>query len=546
MLKVLPLGGLGEIGMNCLSFEWEDSIVLIDCGVQFPGPSYPGAEMLIPDLRYIIERKKKLVGVVVTHGHDDHIGAIPYLAEHMPVTVYTPPFPRGLLNNKLVEHPAAKEVTFVEYKPNESFVVGPFTFHPIPVMHSIIESHAFAIETPVGVVVHTGDFKHETQEIGGDSFSFDEFERWGNQGIKLLMSDSTNAERLGHTISELEITATFEDIFSKQTGRILIALFASNIRRIESFLHLAHKLGKKVALVGRSMHTYSRLAHEQGTLKIPPDTLVLVERIGEVTDDKVIILLTGSQAEPQSALVRIANEDHKDLSIRDNDTIYFSSRFIPGNERNITSLIDQLYRQGAEVVYESHHTIHVSGHAYQDELLMMLNACKPKYFVPLHGEYRHLSKHSKLARQSGVKPENIFIIENGQSIEVGVDGVRLGEKHELEKGVVVDRFSMESSTAQFSKRVQLAKTGLVFASLLRDKRTKDLLCRPSIMPYGLLYREGEEEKETVERAKDWIEDLYEEIIAAQDPLEALRVEVRRFFRKRVSHKPVVMPLILDI
>lgn len=546
MLKVLPLGGLGEIGMNCLALEWDDALVLVDCGIQFPGPNYPGAEMLTPDLRYLIERRKKLKGVVVTHGHDDHIGGIPFLAERMPVTVYTPPFPRGLLENKLEEHPGAREVTFVEYQAGKSFSVGPFTFHPIPVQHSIIESHAFAIETPVGVVVHTGDFKHDPNEIGGESFSFEGFERWGNAGIRLLMSDSTNAERIGHTISELDIAGSFEKIFDKQSGRILVALFASNIRRIETLLHLAHQRGKKVALLGRSMHSYTRLAHELGTIKIPPETLVLVEHVGQFKDDEVIVLLTGSQAEPQSALVRIAHHEHKDFEIRPGDTVYLSSRFIPGNERNISAMIDQLYRSGAEVVYESFHAIHVSGHGFQEELLMMLNACKPQYFVPLHGEYRHLSKHAKLAKQSGVRPENVFVIENGQSIELGVDSMRLGEKYELEKGVVVDRFSMESSATLFSKRVQLSKTGVVFAGIVRDKRTHDLICRPSVMPYGLLYREGEDEVSTVEGAKDWIEDIYEEILDAEDPVEALRIEMRRYFRKKVSHKPVVIPLITDI
>lgn len=546
MLKVLPLGGLGEIGMNCLCLEWGDALVLVDCGIQFPGASYPGAEMLTPDLRYLVERRHKMLGVVVTHGHDDHIGAIPFLAERMPLTVYTPPFPRGLLQNKLQEMPRTHKIEFVEYQPHESFEVGPFTFHPIPVQHSIIESHAFAIETPVGTLVHTGDFKHDPNEHHGKSFSFEAFEAWGKKGIKLLLSDSTNAERIGHTLSEVDISHSFESIFENQSGRILIALFASNIRRLESLLQIAHRRGKKVALVGRSMHSYTRLAHDQDGMDIPKNTLILAENVGNYPDDKVVFLLTGSQAEPQSALVRIAHGEHKEIKIKSGDQIFLSSRFIPGNERNIAAMIDQLYRSGAEVTYEAFHSIHVSGHGFQEELLMMLAACQPEFFIPLHGEYRHLAKHAKLAKQAGVTPENVFVIENGQSIEIDRAGVRLGEKFELEKGVIVDRFSMESSASLFSKRVQLAKTGIVFVSLLKDRKTHELVCRPSVMPYGLMYREGEQEYETIEGAKDAIEDFYEELLEAQDMNEALRIEMRRYFRKRVSHKPVVVPVILDV
>ncbi len=547
VLRILPLGGLGEIGMNCLCLEWDDALVLIDCGIQFPGSAFPGAEMLTPDMRYLMERRKKMKGVVVTHGHDDHIGAIPFLSERMPLTVYTPPFPKGLLKNKLSEVPDSKGVEFVEYKAPQSFKVGPFTFHPIPVSHSIIESHAFAIETPVGTIIHTGDFKHDpTDVLQGKSFSFDEFEKWGAKGVRLLMSDSTNAERLGHTISEEDITGSFESIFQQQNSRILIALFASNIRRLENVFRVAARLGKKVALLGRSMHSYTRLAHELSAMNIPPETLILVENTSLYRDQDVIVLATGSQAEPQSALVRIAHGEHKDFKIKPGDQVYLSSRFIPGNERNIAAMIDQLYRAGAEVTYEAFHSIHVSGHGFQEELMMMLGACKAEFFIPLHGEYRHLSKHAKLAKKSGIRPENIQVIENGQSIELDASGMRLGPKYEIEKGVVVDGYSMETSATLFSRRIQLAKTGIVFVTILRDRKTHDMVSRPSIVPYGLLYREGENEEDSVEDAKNWVEDAYEDILDKDDSLEALRIEMRRYWRKRASHKPVVIPLILDV
>ncbi len=428
-LKILPLGGLGEIGMNCLVLEWAEQMVLIDCGIQFPDASYSGVDLLTPDLSYVRSRLANLLGVVVTHGHDDHIGGIPFLAKDAELDIYCTPFPEGLVRNKLAEATDIHEVRFHAVKARAQFQLGPFTFDPIPVQHSIIESMAFVIQTPVGNIVHTGDFKHDANEVvPGEAIGFEPFEEWARQGVLLLLSDSTNAERSGHTLSELDIAKSFEGIFSSQSGRLFIALFASNIRRIEKLLWIAKGLGKKVALAGRSMHSYLRLAHEQGALKIPEETLVLLENIDAYADDRVIVLLTGSQAEPQSALVRISQGVHKDIQIKSTDRVVLSSRFIPGNERNITAMIDHLYRLGAEVTYESIHQIHVSGHGFQDELLMMLHATKPKFFVPIHGEFRHLAKHAKLAQAAGVAPENVRVVEDGQLLEVDKDSLLLGER----------------------------------------------------------------------------------------------------------------------
>ncbi len=426
-LRILPLGGLGEIGMNCLVLEWGNEIVLIDCGIQFPDASYGGVDLLVPDLAYVRDRFKSLRGIVVTHGHDDHIGALPFLAREGEIHVYTTPFPRGLIRQKGEEYPEVRNIVFHDISPRKPFKVGPFTFDPIPVQHSIIESLALSIETPVGTIIHTGDFKHDPNEIGGEVIGFEPFQEIGDKGVALLLSDSTNAERTGHTLSELDIAKSFEQIFASQTGRLLTALFASNIRRIERLMQLASAQGKKVALAGRSMHSYTRLAHEQSSLTIPADTLILLENTHKYPDDKVIILMTGSQAEPQSALVRVSQGVHKDIQIKSGDRVILSSRFIPGNERNITSMIDHLYRLGAEVTYESIHQIHVSGHGFQDELMMMLRAARPRHFVPIHGEYRHLAKHSKLASQAGVSPENIQILEDGQSLDLTKKGLFRGE-----------------------------------------------------------------------------------------------------------------------
>ncbi len=545
-LKILPLGGLGEIGMNCMVLEWAGELVLIDCGIQFPDASYPGVEILTPDLGYVRQHADRLRGVVMTHGHEDHIGAIPFLLMDTDVDVYCTPFPRGLLENKLVEYPQLEDIRFHEIVPRKKFKVGPFTFDAIPVAHSIIEACALAIETPIGVVIHSGDFKHDTTLLDGESTGFEAFKEYGDKGVRLLMSDSTNAERTGHTISEDNVAEAFEPIFKEQNCRLFIAQFASNIRRIENLLKLAAKYGKKVAFAGRSMHSYTRLAHGQDQMDLPSDTLVVLENIERFPDKDVIIFLTGSQAEPGAALVRIAHGTHKDVKIRSGDRVILSSRFIPGNERAITSMIDQLYRAGAEVTYESIHPIHVSGHGFQDELLMMLEAVRPQCFVPIHGEFRHLSKHSKLAERSGVVRENIAIIEDGQVLEIDETSFTRGPRYELQKGVIVEGQFMESEPLIFAQRNQLARTGIVYASFVRDRRSHELLEPPVVSCYGLLYREGIHPEDIPIDASELLENLYPELLGKENWKDLVRIELRRFFRKRAGHKPVVISVMQEV
>jgi len=545
-LRILPLGGLGEIGMNCLVLEYGDDMVLIDCGVQFPDSHWPGMDLLVPDFSYVRDRLDSLKAVVVTHGHDDHIGAIPYLLKEKKLDIYATPFPTGLISQKLTEHSDLKEVRFHTIESRKKFKVGPFTFDPIPVQHSIIEALAFAIETPVGTIVHSGDFKHDAHETSQGNIGFEPFEDWGKKGVALLLSDSTNAERPGHTLSEMEIRDSFQQILGQQKGRMIIALFASNIKRIEKLLQLAHSLGKKVAFAGRSMHSYTKLAFEQNSLSIPPETLVLLENIGMYSDDKVLVLVTGSQAEPQSALLRISEGIHKDFQIKKGDLVVMSSRFIPGNERAISKMIDQLYRAGAEVLYESIHQVHVSGHGQQEELLMMLKATKPKYFIPIHGAYRHLSKHAGLAKESGVESEHIQIIEDGQLVELSEESLEVKEKIELKKTVVVGTSFVEGSPDVFTQRSNLAKTGVVFAVFMRDAKSLKLVAPPAVKSYGLLYFQGENPDYVAEDAEDHLEDVYYDAVHSGELEETLRLEGRRFYKKRVSHKPVFIPLVLDI
>ncbi len=533
--------------MNCMVLEWQDQIVLIDCGIQFPDARYPGVDLLAPDFSYLEDRWDDLRGIVVTHGHDDHIGAIPFILQRTDIDVYCTPFPRGLLENKLQESRAENEIRFHRIKPRKRFKVGPFEFDPIPVQHSIIESLAMAIDTPVGKIVHTGDFKHDPNEFGKDGDTFKIFEELGKQGVRLLLSDSTNAERTGHTLSEVDIEKSFETLLSNQKNRVIIALFASNIRRVERLLHLAHKQGKRVALAGRSMHTYTTLAHGQSSLNIPVDTLVPLTNIQNIPPHKLIILSTGSQAEPQSALIRMAIGTHKDVRIQPGDLVMLSSRFIPGNERAITAMIDNLYRAGADVLYESIHQIHVSGHGFQDELLLMLNSVKPQCFIPVHGEYRHLAKHALLAERSGVKRGNIRVIENGQIVELSKERLELGDRLTLQKTVIVENELMHRSAEIFSQRNNLAKTGIVFATFLIDGRSRRLLMEPCISTYGLLFREDEPDPNDVSiSASHAMRKLYRAAGKEDDFVEIARLELRRFFKQRTSQKPIVIPLLFEL
>jgi len=544
-LKILPLGGLGEIGMNAMVFETHSDMVLIDCGLQFPDASYPGVEVLVPDLSYLLARLEKLKGVVVTHGHDDHIGAIPFLLRETELNIFSTPFPRGLIEQKFNDFSNLQKAHFHLIEPRKKFQVGELEFDPISVQHSIIEALAFAVKTPVGTVIHSGDFKHDPKEVSRGEITFQAFKEYGDQGVELLLSDSTNAEREGHTISEADIEKSFEKLLSEQNGRVIIALFASNIRRLERLLQLASRQNKKVALLGRSMHSYTRLAFEQSSMSIPEETLIPIENLNQYPDDKVIILSTGSQAEPRSALVRIAEGIHRDFELKKGDTVIMSSRFIPGNERSITRMIDNLYRAGADVLYESVHQIHVSGHGFQEELLMMLQAVRPKCFVPIHGEFRHLSKHAKLAAKAGVSETRILVVENGQSVELTEEGIQKGERYTLSKLPAVETFYVDGSPEALQQKQSLAKAGVVFVALFRDSRSRKLITDPVVSYQGLLLYHGVDQEEVVSGAKKMLQKLNETQGASDNFVDLVKLETRRYFRRHASYKPAVIPVLLE-
>lgn len=518
---------------------------MIDCGIQFPDVSYPGVELFSPDFGYVLDRKRKLAGLVITHGHEDHIGAIPYLAQDIPLKIFATRFPKGLISQKIAEFSNLKPIEFQEIKPNRSFKVGPFEVEPMSVQHSIIEALGLGIKTPVGNIIHSGDFKHDPKPWRGKKIGFEHFAAWGKRGVSLLFSDSTNAEKSGHSLAEGDITGAFQKLFKEQKGRLIIALFASNVRRVENLFHLAKKQHKKVALVGRSMHSYVRLAHEQGSINIPENLLIAAEDTHRYSDDRIIILSTGSQAEPKSALVRIAQEVYRDVQIKPEDHVILSSRFIPGNERAINSMINDIARLGALVTYQDLTPIHVSGHGFEEELLMMLRAVKPKFFVPVHGEFRHLTKHSKLAEKAGVKKKNIAVIEDGQVLELDKNSLTYAENLELERTPIVRGVSLQSDHNVFAQRHGMAKAGIVFALLIRDKMSKHLTATPRLTTYGLLYQRGEDPNEVLREAADDLAEAYETHRDREDLEELVRTELRRFLKHRLSHKPITIPLILD-
>lgn len=546
-VTILAFGGLGEVGMNSISLEVQNNIVLIDCGVRFANRDCIGIDYFIPDFNYLLQKSKNLKALVVTHAHDDHIGGIPFLALHRELHIYCTEFAEKLIETKLGEINGIKNVQFHKITPFKEFKIGPFSFEPIPVCHSIVESLGFGITTPVGNIVHSGDFKYE-RDYKKD-VSFLSFKKWGQKGVELLLSDSTNVEQSSCTISESRIMKSFNKLFSNQSSRIFISLFASNVRRIEKLLWLAKQHGKVVALVGRSIHTCVNIAHQVGLIKIPENILILPEDIHKYDDRKVVIILTGSQAEHKSALQRLLEGSHKYLKIKKGDLFVFSSRLIPGNERAVNTMINMLYHNGAEVIYESNKgqlDIHASGHAYQEELASLIKAVKPKYFIPIHGEYKHLVAHAKLAYACGVKKENVIIAENGNVITLDKHGLTAQSLIELQKRAVISNYIMNPNPNIFIEREELCRTGVVSVVIVRKTKTHELICRPKVVSMGVIVKENCNIDEICYEASRYIEEVYSQIRGCKDEEGMLRIEIRRFFKKVSLSKPQVIPMIITV
>ncbi len=550
VLKVIPLGGLGEIGLNMMVLEYEDTIVIVDSGLMFPEEEMLGIDIVIPDFSYLLKKRDKVAGLIVTHGHEDHIGAVPFLVRELSIPIYATALTLALIKEKLREHNLLDRADLVQIVPRQVIEIGPFSFEFIQVCHSIPDGVGLAIRTPVGVLIHSGDFKIDNTPVDGKRFDIARLGSYGEEGVLALFSDSTNAEREGYTVSEKEVGATLRKVFQEKQGRVIVAVFASNLHRIQQLIHIAREFGRKVLFNGKSMVANVRIARELGYLDFKRDDEISIQDLQYMPDSQVLMLTTGTQGEPMSALSRMAFNDHKKLKIKEGDTIILSSKFIPGNERTIQNIINHLCRNGADVIHEQVKDIHVSGHAYQEELKMLINMVQPRYFIPIHGEYRHLMKHRQLAMSLGMPPANCLLIENGSIICFGGDTVYTKDKIEAGRVFVDGKGVGDVGGLVLRDRRHLSEDGLVIASLVVNKETHEILSGPDIFSRGFIHEETNPEIlfeakciifEAIDRQLE--EDHQLDCVLLQ---EEIRRELKRFFNRTLDRRPVIYPIVVEI
>ncbi len=552
-LKILPIGGLGEIGMNCMVLETQEEILVIDCGLLFSDLDHFGVEYVIPDFNYLRERKDKVKAFIVTHGHEDHIGALSFaLRSGVEAPIYASPFASLLVRHKLTEAGVIDRTEIRTFHMGDKIKFKDFLVTTVAVNHSIVDSAALIIDTPAGKVIHTGDFKIDATPFYGQKLDLDIFRKAGEEGVTLLMSDSTNVERHEHSMSESVIYDKFEQIFAAAQGLTVVSMFASNVGRMGQVFEVARRLGKKVALAGRSMEQNVTLGNEVGYLKDAQSVIIKADEIENYPRDQVIVLSTGSQGEHRSTLIRVARGEHPFIRLEPGDLVLMSSKFIPGNEKAIGRMINDLFKQGAEVLYEAVHDIHVSGHATRPELQQMLEAVKPKFFIPIHGEYRHLVHHAKLASEVGIADENIFIATDGDLMELTRESLQWVEKIEETRVLVEGREGGDISKLVLKDRRHLGEKGVVFSILVRNAESQRVISGPEIITKGLASPEAEVElipgaRKVVERVlREYDKTLDEERGAQMDLQESIRIELRRFFNEKIGKKPTVLPVVLDL
>ncbi len=548
-LRIIPLGGLGEIGKNITVFEYGNDIICVDLGSIFPREDMPGVDLVIPDTTYLEKNRDKIRGYVITHGHEDHIGASPYILKELPKPVYGSRIALALIENKLKEHRLADKVELNVVQPGDTVKLGVFQVEFIKVNHSIAGSCALAIHTPVGVIVHTGDFKVDYTPIDGAPIDLGRFAELGKNGVTLLMADSTNVERPGYTMSERNVGETFMNLFSKASGRIIVAMFASNIHRIQLVVDAATKYGRKVCLIGRSMINVARVAMQLGDLRIPEGNLVSPDDIDRYEDSKLTIVTTGSQGEPMSGLSRMAFSEHRKLVIRTSDMIIISATPIPGNEKSVSRVINQLVRIGANVIYESLAEVHVSGHARREELKLIQALTKPKFFIPVHGEYRHLHYHAQLAMSMGVPEENIIIPEIGDVIEL--DGREIAPAGVVPAGsVLVDGLGIgDVGAVVLRDRKLLAEDGMLIVVMGIDHELGEVVTGPDIISRGFVYmREADNLLEGAREAARKAIDHYGQIENSDwSHIKGdVRDAVQKYIYEKLKRKPMILPIIVEI
>ncbi|WP_293822912.1 ribonuclease J [uncultured Phascolarctobacterium sp.] len=547
-VQIIPLGGLGEIGKNMTVFRYGDDMILIDAGLMFPEDDMLGIDLVIPDITYLVENKDKIKGIFLTHGHEDHIGALPYVMKQIDCPVYGTALTLGILQGRLKENGVGNENLHV-VKPGDKINAGAFKLDFIRVNHSIPDAVAIAITTPIGVIIHTGDFKIDHTPVDGQVMEFNKFAEYGDRGVLCLLADSTNAERPGFTPSEKMVGQTFDEEFRYAKHRIIVATFSSNVHRIQQVIDTAVKYDRKVAVIGRSMVNVVNIAKELGYLKVPEGVLIDIDETHNYTPEKVVIITTGSQGEPMSALTRMAMNDHKKVDIMPGDTVIISATPIPGNEKLVSRTIDHLYKLGADVIYEKSNGVHVSGHASQEEIKMMHNLVRPRFFMPVHGEYRHLVKHANLAKSLGMPADHIVIGENGSVIELTKSSITINGKVPAGK-VLVDGLGVgDVGNIVLRDRRQLSQDGIMIVVVTIDKESCHVVSGPDIVSRGFVY---------VREAEDLMDEARDKVQAALNRCEennvsewsAIKSTVRdslgRFLFERTRRRPMILPIIMEI
>ena len=548
LLSVIPLGGLEEIGMNMTVMEYGDDMIIIDAGLMFPKEDMLGIDFVIPDFSYVLDNREKLRGILLTHGHEDHTGALPFLLKSVNVPVYGTPLTIGLVKEKLKEH-KLDNVELISKMPREIVELGVFSIEFIRVTHSIVDGVGFGIKTPVGCIVHTGDFKLDPTPVDGQLMDFHKFSEYGERGTVLLLSDSTNAEKGGYTFSEKEVRRAFEDVFAVAKGRIIMSTFASNIHRIQQAIDVAVMFNRKVILSGRSIVSNAQIALDLGYLRIPDDTWLKIEDLKNLNDNQVVIITTGSQGEPMSVLSRIAIDEHKTIKIKEGDVVILSAKVIPGNENSIGRIINHLFRRGADVIYEKVSEIHVSGHASKEELKLMLNLVKPKNFMPVHGEHRHKVYHARLAEKTGIPKSNIFILDNGNVLEVTDEGVNLNGKVTSGRIFVDGKGVGDVEDMVLRDRRRLAHDGIVIVIMAIEKLTGNIVSGPDIISRGFIFEDASQEilNDVKELVYTTVKDLDSELIADKSLVQAkIRSVLKKYLRNTMDRMPMIMPIIYEV
>jgi ribonuclease J len=549
-LRIIPLGGLGEIGLNMMLFECGDTLVVVDAGVMFPEDHMLGIDRVIPDISYLKAKGGQVDAIILTHGHEDHIGALPFLLRDLNGPVYGTGLTLALLREKLREFQLEDRVVLHSILPGQTVSIGPFAIEFLSVCHSIPDGVALAIRTPVGTVIHSGDFKIDHSPIACEPTDLTRLSYYGERGVLALLSDSTNVERDGYTLSEREIGETLRQTIQASKGRVIVAVFASNIPRIQQIVNLARESGRKIFLNGKSMLANVRIARELNYLDFPEELETTLNGMEQLQDDQVLMLTTGSQGEPLSALTRMALDDHRQLHIKPGDTVILSSKFIPGNEKTITNVINHLYRRGAEVLYEKVSEIHVSGHANREELKLLLNVTRPRYFIPIHGEYRHLVKHMQLAASTGVPEDQVLLAENGDIIEFSSQRGHIAGRVDIGRVLVDGKSVGDVGSVVLRDRRHLSEDGLVLAVAVVDEDSGQVLSGPDIVSRGFVFEEMN--ADILEDAKCIFLEVLQETVDCDGAIDwgelknTTQRQLRRFFYQVLGRSPVILPIIVDL